>query len=207
MSILTGPLIRQIVHRTKAAYESDYDPILPIIDITPFDPERVGPNSYDLTLSPDLLMYWNEYEKGHRSCDILDMKTINKVEALTIPPEGIVLQPGTLYLGSTVEKTACAGVVPYIDGRSSVGRLGLFLHVTAGAGDDGFGMGVPGGCSWTLEMCVVQPLRIYAGIRVAQIRFHTIQGDRMPYKGRYRTQDGPQPSKLWKDFQPKQEGT
>lgn len=184
-----------------------------MIDITPFDPERCGPNSYDLTLSDQILEYTYPVQMLYDFAAnlmrppplLLDMKTDTPVYRYTIRPEGLVLQPGILYLGSTVERTACAGVVPHIDGRSSVGRLGLFLHVTAGRGDDGFGLGTPEGCTWTLEMCVVQPLRIYAGVRVAQIAFHQLIGERAPYSGKYVSHNGPTPSGMWRDFLPEQE--
>ena len=86
----------------------------------------------------------------------------NGIEFLKIPKEGLLLQPGTLYLGRTLEYTETHGMVPMLEGRSSVGRLGLFVHVTAGFGDIGF-------CGyWTLEMFAVQPVRIYAGVAICQ---------------------------------------
>ena len=87
------------------------------------------------------------------------------------PPEGLVLSPNQLYLGRTVERTETHNLVPMIEGRSSIGRLGLFVHVTAGFGDVGF-------CGyWTLEMFAVQPIRIYAGVPICQIFYHDIRGD------------------------------
>lgn len=131
-----------------------------MIDITPFDPERCESNSYDLTLADKIGEYNVDLRTdGEIITDpderILDMKEPRHFSLYRIPGSGFVLEPGTLYIGSTVERTACAGVVPYIDGRSSVGRLGLFLHVTAGRGDDGFGLGTPRGvpgpskCVWS----------------------------------------------------------
>ena len=81
-----------------------------------------------------------------------------------------MLQPNQLYLGRTVERTETHNLVPMIEGRSSIGRLGLFVHVTAGFGDVGF-------CGyWTLEMFAVQPVRIYAGVAICQIFYHDIHG-------------------------------
>ncbi len=121
------------------------------IFIEPFHESRLNPNSYNLTLADELLVY----ESGE-----LDMKRENPVKRLTIPPEGIVLEPGRLYLGRTAEFTRTENYVPMLDGRSSTGRLGLFIHVTAGFGDVGFAG------YWTLEIFCIQPIRIYAGAHV-----------------------------------------
>ena len=102
---------------------------------------------------------------------VLDMRKANRVRRIAIPPDGLVLQPNQLYLGRTVERTETHNLVPMIEGRSSVGRLGLFVHVTAGFGDVGF-------CGyWTLEMFAVQPVRIYPGVPICQIFYHDIRGD------------------------------
>ncbi len=58
-----------------------------------------------------------------------------------------------------------------LEGRSSVGRLGLFIHVTAGFGDVGFAG------YWTLEIFCVQPIRIYPNVEICQIYYHDIHGD------------------------------
>ena len=124
------------------------------IVIEPFDEKRLNPNSYNLSLHNQLLVYENE---------LLDMKTPNPVKQLTIPEEGLVLDPGKLYLGRTQEFTKTESFVPMMEGRSSVGRLGLFIHVTAGFGDVGFAG------YWTLEIFCVQPIRIYPGVEICQI--------------------------------------
>lgn len=156
------------------------------IVIDPYDERRLNPNSYNLTLHDKLLVYDD---------DVLDMKTENPSHSLLIPADGLVLHPGRLYLGSTNEFTAADDCVPMLEGRSSIGRLGLYVHVTAGFGDVGFH-----GC-WTLEISCVQPIRIYAGVEICQIYFHTITGDFTPYtSGKYQNNRGVQPSMLWKDF-------
>ena len=87
---------------------------------------------------------------------------------MSIPADGMVLKPDQLYLGRTTERTETHNLVPMIEGRSSIGRLGLFVHVTAGFGDVGF-------CGyWTLEMFAVQPVRIYPGVPICQIFYHEI---------------------------------
>ena len=191
MSILTGPEIRRIVERTKRDKQFGVKPPLPSINITPFDPESCGPNSYDVRLADTLLVYDSMYA--------LDMKKPTATEATKIPETGWVLIPGRIYLGSTVERTATAGLVPYLEGRSSVGRLGIFIHATAGRGDDGFGMDNPDGCPWTLEMSVVQPVRVYAGVRIGQLTYYTLEGERQAYSGKYANDNGPAASRMHED--------
>ena len=99
------------------------------IHIDPFDDKRVNPNSYNLSLHDELLVYEEV---------VLDMRKSNRVARVQIPEEGLVLTPNQLYLGRTVERTETHNLVPMIEGRSSIGRLGLFVHVTAGFGDVGF---------------------------------------------------------------------
>lgn len=157
------------------------------IIIDPFSEDQLNPNSYNLRLHRELLVY-NERE--------LDMKKRNTVRSIMIPNEGLVLQPGTLYLGRTLEYTKTDRLVPMLEGRSSIGRLGLFIHVTAGFGDVGFSG------YWTLEMYSVYPVRIYPGIEIAQIFYHTIEGDFERYQSdKYQNNEGIQPSLLYKEFQ------
>jgi len=107
-----------------------------------------------------------------------------------------LLETGKLYLGRTAEYTETQGLVPMLEGRSSVGRLGLFVHITAGFGDVGF-KGF-----WTLEMFCVQPIRIYAGVQICQVFYHSIEGSYQTYSsGKYQNNKGVQPSLLFKDFQ------
>jgi dCTP deaminase len=119
----------------------------------------------------------------------------NPTKELIIPPEGIVLEPGHLYLGATVEHTETYNLVPFIEGRSSVARLGLSIHLTAGFGESNF-QG-----TWTLEMTVVYPLRVYAGVELCQIGYSPLVGESTDYKGKYQGQTGPKASQLWKEFQ------
>lgn len=163
------------------------------IKIDPFIRRNLGPNSYDVRLGPKLLTY--RHLNGGDAC--LDMQMLNPAEETIIPQEGLVLKPGVLYLGSTMESVGTTErCVPHIEGRSSVGRLGMGVHVTAGFGDCGF-VG-----HWTLEITVVHPLRVYAGARVAQAYF--IEGKTAPmrlYKdgGKYHSFDGPVASRMFQD--------
>lgn len=158
------------------------------IIIEPFDERRLNPNSYNLRLGDELLTYDE---------DVLDMKCPNRSHSVSIPPEGLVLKPGKLYLGRTAEYTATENCVPMLEGRSSVGRLGLCVHVTAGFGDVGF-RGY-----WTLEIHCIEPIRIYPFVEICQIYYHTILGEFEKYiSGKYQDNTGIQPSLLFKDFEP-----
>jgi dCTP deaminase len=154
--------------------------------IEPFDENRLNPNSYNLSLHDELLVYEEV---------VLDMRKSNRVERITIPEEGLVLTPNQLYLGRTVERTETHNLVPMIEGRSSIGRLGLFVHVTAGFGDVGF-------CGyWTLEMFAVQPVKIYPGVPICQIFFHQIHGDITEYSSeKYQHNRDIQPSLLYREL-------
>jgi dCTP deaminase len=156
------------------------------IKIEPYTESRLNPNSYNLSLHEELAVYEDE---------VLDMKQRPTLRRFNIPPEGYVLQPGTLYLGRTVEYTETHNLVPMLEGRSSIGRLGMFVHVTAGFGDVGF-------CGyWTLEITSIQPIRIYAGVEICQIFYHQIHGDFRPYRsGKYQNNQGLQPSLLYKEL-------
>lgn len=157
------------------------------LSIEPFDEKQLNPNSYNLKLHHELFVY----DQG-----LLDMKSENTTHSLIIPESGLVLQPHKLYLGRTVEYTRTHAYVPMLEGRSSIGRLGLFIHVTAGFGDVGFEG------YWTLEMFCVQPVKIYAGVEICQIYYHSVQGDYEKYaSGKYQHNSGIQPSLLFKEFQ------
>lgn len=155
------------------------------IIIRPFLVKQLNPNSYNLKLSEDLLVY-DEL--------VLDCAVENRYKRFKIPDEGLVLQPGILYLGRTEEYTETKKHVPMIEGRSSLGRLGIFIHITAGFGDVGF-KGF-----WTLEISCVQPVRVYAGMEVCQIFYHTVEGEPEEYSGKYQGATEVQPSMLWKEF-------
>lgn len=159
------------------------------IFIDPYNENQINPNSYNLRLSDELLVYDTE---------ILDMKKANNVRKICIPDEGIILEPNTLYLGRTVEYTKTEKYVPMLEGRSSIGRLGLFIHVSAGFGDVGFSG------YWTLEIHCVHPIRVYPEIEICQIYYHTIEGEYEKYtSGKYQNNTGIQASLMYKDFEKK----
>ena len=130
--------------------------------IEPFERSCLGTNSYDVHLGKDLACYLDE---------VLDARLHNKVERFEIDDGGIELRPGKTYLGVTEEYTETRRYVPFLEGKSSVGRLGIDIHATAGKGDVGF-------CNhWTLEISVAQPVRIYAGMPIGQLIYFCVEGE------------------------------
>ncbi len=159
--------------------------------IEPFNRTSLGTNSYDVHLSKYLAIYEDE---------VLDAKKHNKIKEIIIPDEGYVLMPGTLYLGSTLEYTETHAHVPFLEGKSSIGRLGIDIHATAGKGDVGF-------CNyWTLEISCILPVRVYAGMPVGQLIYFAVDGDienaynkKQSAKYIERTPK-PMESMMWKNF-------
>ena len=156
------------------------------IIIDPFKIDSINPNSYNLRLHDELLVYENVE---------LDMRKNNPTRLLKIPESGLILEAGKLYLGRTLEYTETHNLVPMLEGRSSIGRLGMSIHITAGFGDVGF-------CGfWTLEIHALQPIKIYPNVEVCQIFYHTVLGDITNYvSSKYQKNSGIQPSLLYKDF-------
>ncbi|WP_416975821.1 dCTP deaminase domain-containing protein [Streptomyces sp. 4F14] len=155
--ILTGTAIAEAVQRGE-------------ITISPFDEAMVNPNSYNYRLGSTLKV---------PAVDIVDARRDTPCEEIAIPEDGYVLQPRTVYLGATAETIGSGVYVPSLIGRSSLGRLGLFLQISAD-------LGQLGAChSWTLEMVAVQPLRVYSGMRIGQVSFWAHEGHRQPYQGYY----------------------
>lgn len=132
------------------------------IKIKPYERECLGSNSYDVHLGKWLATYVD---------DILDAKKHNTIKYFEIPEEGFVLLPHHFYLGVTDEYTETHAHVPFLEGKSSTGRLGIDIHATAGKGDVGF-------CgNWTLEISCKQPVRIYNGMPVGQLIYFPVDGE------------------------------
>ena len=168
------------------------------IIIDPLIPEHINPNSVDLTL--------NENCKIYKSYN-LDCRSQNEVEEFVVPKEGYILKPNTLYLYSCNEKIGVpkhefdsyGHLAARVEGKSSLGRLGLFVHVTAGWIDAGF-VG-----SLVLELHCVQPLKIYPNMKIAQICFYKVHGAVREHYGdksgsKYMDQKGVQESKMYLNF-------
>lgn len=233
--ILTGPAIRALVEETKRGKaDGRFDPAKLAFhyaaDVEPFDPARLGPNSYDVRLAPRVKVYdkcrplhdwyaergWpNPYPASPhmvlRTVDAttglsywppllpLAMTVPEPASEIPVPPEGLTLYPGVPYLMQTEEWIEAYGLRPDIDGRSSVGRLFLCVHQTAGRGDDGFRGRL------TCEATVTWPLVLRTDVPLAQISFATVQGEQAPYgsgtkTSRYQDQTGIRESMLHKDF-------
>jgi len=193
------------------------------IDVEPYDESLVGPNSIDLRLGSELLVYEDGYnrhrfmnsERGYirsgqktaktmidgepgysfvfdaiSANSILDLKAENKTHALAIPEDGLILWPGILYLGRTIEVIGSNSFVPIVEGRSSVGRLGVHVHVTAGFCDLGFRGSI------TLEIHALHPIRIYPSLPICQAYFLEPRGEIELYKGRYQGQVEPTASRF-----------
>lgn len=156
------------------------------IFIEPFSKECINPNSYNLSLFNELLVYTET---------ILDSKKENETETIIIPEEGYVLMPGKVYLGRTNEYTKTFNLVPMIIGRSSVGRLGLAVHMSSGFGDIGY-------CGfWTMQLICIQPVRIYPNMKICQIFYQTVFGDTENYNSyKYQNSDTIVPSKIYREF-------
>jgi len=156
------------------------------IVIEPFDPARCGPASYDVTLAGEIRVYDTETKSRFMPHRVIDPNRPTPTSPKPLSGGDAdphwVLVPGRVYLGSTTEYTETHGLVPMLHGRSSIGRLGLFIHVTAGVGDPGF-------CGyWTLELVVVQPVIVRPNIQIDHLTYHTMTNDILPYNDRYQNQ-------------------
>ncbi|WP_328689991.1 deoxycytidine deaminase [Streptomyces phaeochromogenes] len=155
--ILTGCAIQEAVEAGQ-------------ITIDPFSPELLNPNSYNYRLGRTLKQV---------TSDPADPTQPAQTAAIELPDDGYVLRPGVVYLGATVETLGSAEFVTSLIGRSSVGRLGMFLQISADLGQLGPAH------RWTLEIKVVQPLKVYPQMRIGQVSFWTPAGARLPYTGHY----------------------
>jgi len=170
--ILSGKKIEEEVENNK-------------INIEPFEIENINPNSYNYTIGDYLKVYKNT---------VLDAKNKEETEIIHIPKEGIILKPNKIYLGFTKEVIGSDYYVPIITGRSSTGRLGLFVQITSDLVDIGF-LG-----HLTLQLHATQPVRIYKNMKLGQITFWKIYGIYNLYDGKYQGAKGPIESKVWRDF-------
>jgi dCTP deaminase len=155
------------------------------IVIEPYDSKLLNPNSYNIRLGKTVRQYADDA--------ILDTRAKVPTTETLIPPQGMVLQPDKLYLGHTVERIGSDSYAPFIGGRSSTGRLGLFVHITAPLGDIGF-VG-----EWTLQLRATVPVRVYPEQEIGQMFFVQPYGKIEQYKGKYQGSVGPQafePSEL-----------
>lgn len=156
------------------------------IQIDPFHSDRLNPNSYNLSLHNELLIYEEV---------VLDSASPNRYRRIKIPTTGYTLQPNQLYLGRTAEYTETKNLVPMIQGRSSLGRLGLFINPGGSIGDIGY-------CgTWTLEMHCVQPVKIYPDMQICQIYYLELSGESTDYSSdKYQNSRDIQPSMMFREL-------
>jgi dCTP deaminase len=164
--ILTGPQIEAAVLRGQ-------------IIIRPFRKRQLSPNSYDFRLGNRCCVYTEK---------TLDVTRNNKTRCFVVPSSGIVLQPNRIYLFNTEETMGSRRYVPIIRGRSSVGRLGIFIDITADLIDLGSIN------QWTLQLHAVHPVRVYPGMLIGQVTFWRTYGRRLQYTGKYLRHRSPTPS-------------
>ncbi|SFQ96876.1 dCTP deaminase [Lentzea waywayandensis] len=149
------------------------------ITISPFDTERLNPNSYNYSLGEEIRFTPQKTLDARANAPWLEAR---------IPEEGYQLRPGRLYLSTTAEVIGSTTFVTSLIGRSSIGRLGLFVQVTADLGHQGAVH------RWTLELTVVQPLLVYAGMRLGQVSFWRSRGTATAYGGAYGDAMAPMPA-------------
>lgn len=147
------------------------------IIISPFFEKQINPNSYNYHISNKLICF--EMKKG-----------IKKNKTINIPEKGFVLKPHKIYLASTYEKLGSAKYAMSLVGRSSLGRLGLFLQLSANLGHTGSIH------KWTLELVATKPIRIYPCMVIGQISFWENKGKVTPYNEGYSNFNVPTLSKL-----------
>ena len=170
--ILTGTEIKNQVLNKK-------------IHIVPFIEENLNPNSYNFRLGNKLKIYKSK---------VLDPAKQNNFEEIEIPMEGMILEPGKLYLGHTIEEMGSDFYVPTMQARSSIGRLGLYIYLNSGLGDIGFKK------QWTLELHSIHQLKVYPGMKIGQMLFWKPKGKIILYNGKYKNSKGPEISQIWRDF-------
>lgn len=170
--ILTGSKIKEEINSGK-------------IIIDPYDVNSINPNSYNYTLGNFVKVYKE---------NSLDSKVKEEVDIIEIPDDGLVLEPNKVYLGFTEEIIGSDYYVPVITGRSSTGRLGLFVQITSDLVDIGFKGRL------TLQLHATQPVKIYKGMKIGQVMFWKVFGDVKLYNGKYQNSLEPRESEVWRDF-------
>ncbi len=170
--ILTGEQIEKFVSNGE-------------ITIDPFNRNQICPNSYDFKLGDKCLVYKNIE---------LDSAKENEVIEVHFPDSGLLLDPNKIYLINTFETMGSKNFVPIIRGRSSIGRLGIFIDITADLIDLGSIN------RWTLQLHSVMPVKVYKGMLIGQVTFWVPKGKKTYYDGKYKNQESPVKSLSFKEF-------
>ena len=146
------------------------------ITITPFDESMINPNSIN-------------YRIGNKIKKFIKFENNKSVfESILIPKIGLQLEPHTCYISNTLEIIGSTKYAMSLIGRSSLGRLGLFLQISANLGHTGC-------ChQWTLEIVATKPIIIYPNMKIGQVSFWKNKGESTDYKGAYGKISNPQES-------------
>ena len=161
------------------------------IDIYKVNEDTLGENYLNVTLANDLKVYTEPF---------LDIKKSNPTQKILIPEEGLVLEPGKLYLGRTNEYTKTYNFVPLLGGTDKLAALGMEIHVTAGFGDHGFEG------TWTLEIVCTYPTKVYPNMPIGRLYYFPLIGDNsIEYKGKYLGQVKATESRIEREYVPKLE--
>ena len=176
------------------------------VEIDPFDPACVQPSSVDLHVDRTFRVFHNQ---RHPYIDV-KREMSDLTELVEVPgDEPFILHPGEFVLGSTLERVRLPeDLVARLEGKSSLGRMGLLIHSTAGFVDSGFSGNL------TLELSNVAnlPITIYPGMKIGQISFFrlTTSADTPYGSGRagskYQGQRGPTASRFFEEFRTKSPG-
>ena len=173
--ILTGHQIRSAVEKGD-------------IVIRPFHKRQITTNAYDFRLGDRCCVYTSR---------TLDARVENQTRTFVIPADGFILRPNRIYLINTEETMGSSKYAPIIRGRSSIGRLGIFIDITADLIDIGSIN------QWTLQLHAVQPVKIYPGMLIGQVTFWKAHGRRTQYAGKYAQVASPASSLSFLDFSAK----
>lgn len=170
--IITGHQIVREVHAGR-------------ILIAPFNPSQIEPNSYGFRIASHLLTHENE------ELNVTDPGPVRRIE---IVPEGFILEPGRLYLGSTLETLGSPYYAATLYARRSTSTIGIWIQISAPLGHTG--AVIP----WTLEITVAHRVRIYPQMLVGKIAFWRLQGEPIVYSGKYMGAREAVPSRLAEEW-------
>ena len=173
------------------------------IAIAPFDPDLMQPSSVDVRVD----RYFRVFRNSRYPYIDVKVEQEELTELVEVGEEAFILHPGEFVLGSTLERvTLPDDLVARLEGKSSLGRLGLLIHSTAGFIDPGWDGHV------TLELSNVAnlPITIYPGMKIGQLSFVQLtEPAERPYGAagigsKYQGQRGPTPSRYWQNFEPEE---
>lgn len=176
------------------------------IAIEPFDAAtQLQPASVDLRLGPEVINWHRPHDEDDDAIDVAKPTPERMTSKYTAKPDGItggaiLLRSGEFMLGTTIERVRIPPTLAArVEGRSSIGRLGIAVHVTAGFIDPGFEGQI------TLEIVNFNPRAIWIrpGMRIAQLVFHELRTPATPYRGKYQGQTGTTASRAHVDFAPR----